>query len=46
VLAREMGMAEMADRFEEASRNEMEHLEQVREWHRALTLAEARPVTH
>lgn len=46
VLAREMGMADMAERFEEAARNEMEHLEQVREWHRELTLAEAKPVTH
>lgn len=46
VLAREMGMDEMAARFEEASRNEMEHLEYVKGWHQEATLQEAKMVAH
>lgn len=45
-LAREMGMEEMAARFEEASATEAEHLEVIRRWHQEATLQELKRVEH
>jgi rubrerythrin len=46
VLARDMGLEEMATRFEGAAAHEMEHLETVKQWHQEGTLQEARLLAH
>jgi rubrerythrin len=46
VLAREMGLADMATRFEEAAAHERDHLETVRTWHEEGMLADARLTAH
>ena len=45
-LARQMGHDDMVARFEEASQHEQEHLENVKQWHLAGTLADAKMKTH
>ena len=42
LLAREMGHDALAERFEEASRHEMEHLSTIQRWHQDAMLAEVR----
>jgi rubrerythrin len=46
LLAREMGQAELAERFEEASRHEMEHLTTIQRWHQDAMLAEVKIGKH
>ena len=45
-LARQMGHDDMVAKFEEASQHEQEHLENVKQWHMAGTLADAKMVAH
>jgi bacterioferritin (cytochrome b1) len=45
-MAREMGLADMVERFEEALANEQEHLQVVKAWHQEATLRELRIVSH
>jgi ferritin-like protein len=46
VLARDMGLEDMAVRFEGAAAHEMEHLGTIKLWHQEGTLEEARLVAH
>lgn len=45
-MAREMGLEDMATRFEEAAGHEMEHLENVRRWHQEATMQDLKRVSH
>ena len=46
LLAREMGQDTLAERFEEAARNEMEHLSTIQGWHQEATLSEVKIARH
>jgi bacterioferritin (cytochrome b1) len=46
VMAREMGLEEMATRFEEASSHEQEHLQTIRQWHQEAVMKDMRLVAH
>jgi rubrerythrin len=42
VLAQEMGQGDIATRFQDAVKNERDHLEHIRKWHEQATLEESR----
>jgi bacterioferritin (cytochrome b1) len=46
LMSREMGLDDMASRFEEAASNEQEHLQAIRQWHQEATMQELKIVAH